>query len=110
MSNMCRCDWGTRAAYKTEHPLSGDNYLAFARKLKQIGLDHGIHCNQSHAPDPVFYPGMRSYLERAIECTAEAGGSICVIHPDSTKTVEENAEMYLELLPFAKSCGVKIAT
>lgn len=44
------------------------------------------------------------YLKRAIECTAEAGGAICVIHPANNKTAEENAQMYFELLPFAKEC------
>jgi sugar phosphate isomerase/epimerase len=53
---------------------------------------------------------VRSYLKRAIECTAEAGGRICIVHPDNYKSAEENAEMYLELLPFAKEHGVKIAT
>ncbi len=96
--------------HQADHPLSGSNYLAFARELKQIGLDNGIVCNQSHAPFPVADPKIRSLLKRAIECTAEAGGSICVIHPDNNKSAGENAEMYLELLPFAKSCGVKIAT
>ena len=92
------------------HPLSGTNYLAFARKLKQIGLDNGIVCNQSHAPFPSASPEVRPYLKRAIECTAEAGGSICVIHPNNDMSPEENAEMYLELLPFAKEHHVKIAT
>ena len=49
-------------------------------------------------------------MKRAIECTAIAGGEICVIHPDNFKGAEENAEMYLELLPFAKEYGVKMAT
>lgn len=93
-----------------ETPLNGPHYLEFARKLKQIGLDNGIVCNQSHAPFPVDLPAVRSCLKRAIECTAEAGGAICVIHPDNGKSAEENAEMYSELLPFAKNCGVKIAT
>ncbi len=93
-----------------QHPLSSPSYLSFTRELKQIGLDHGIVCNQSHAPYPVYDPHVRSMLQRAIECTAEAGGSICVIHPDNNKSARENAEMYLQLLPFAKSCGVKIAT
>ena len=53
-------------------PLMGANYLSFARKLKQIGLDHGIICNQSHAPFPSEAPHVRPYLQRAIECTAEA--------------------------------------
>lgn len=110
MFSMCKYDWNTKTINPTDHPLSGDNYLAFARKLKQIGLDNGIHCNQSHAPFPVYCKEIRSYLKRAIECTAEAGGKICVIHPDNFKDAHENAEIYLELLPFAKEHNVKIAT
>ena len=83
MFSMCKYDWGTKTIHATDHPLSSDNYLSFARKLKQIGLDNGIHCNQSHAPFPVYCKEIRSYLKRAIECTAEAGGKICVIHPDN---------------------------
>ena len=67
-------------------------------------------CNQSHAPFPTSCPQIRSYFKRAIECTAEAGGQICIIHPDNDQPPEKNAELYLELLPFAKGCGVKIAT
>lgn len=106
MFAMCNDDWRSGR----DHPLAGPNYLAFARRLKQIGLDHGIVCNQSHAPFPVHRPEIRSQLKKAIECTAEAGGQICVIHPDNNKNAHENAEMYWELLPFAKGCGVKIAT
>lgn len=108
--DMCRIDWGTMRPYPVQNRLNGNDYLAFARELKKIGLDNGIVCNQSHAPFPVFVPAVRDYLKRAIECTAEAGGEICVIHPDNDKTAEENAQMYWELLPFAKSHGVKIAT
>ena len=110
MFDMCKIDWKTKLPIQDENPLNGTGYLNFARKLKTIGLDNGIVCNQSHAPFPVDAPAVRSYLRRAIECTAEAGGEICIIHPDNDKTAEQNAEMYAELLPFAKSCGVKIAT
>lgn len=110
MFAMCRYDWNTRTCLKTDHPLASDNYLVFARRLKQIGLDNGIICSQSHAPFPVNCPEIRGYLKRAIECTAEAGGEICIIHPDNNQSARENAEMYLELLPFAKEHGVKIAT
>lgn len=110
MFAMCRYDWGRQALIETDHPLASNRYLSFARKLKQIGLDNGIVCNQSHAPFPSSCPEIRSYFKRAIECTAEAGGSICVIHPDNNKSAQENAEMYWELLPFAKEYGVKIAT
>ena len=110
MFDMCRYDWANRCLAKNDHPLAGNDYLAFARKLKQVGLDNGIVCNQSHAPFPVSVQPIRDHLQRALECTAEAGGKICVIHPNNDLSPEENAEMYLELLPFAKEVGVKIAT
>jgi len=110
MFSMCKYDWETNKLIDSGHPLAGNDYLKFARRLKQIGLDNGIVCNQSHAPFPTRVPEIRAHYKRAIECTAEAGGSICIIHPDNNKSHEENAEVYFELLPFAKECGVKIAT
>ena len=110
MFSMCRYDWRNNTLLENDHPLAGGNYLKFARKLKQVGLDNGIICNQSHAPFPTRCAEIRSYYKRAIECTAEAGGKICIIHPDNDKTAEENGEMYLELLPFAKEHNVRIAT
>ena len=109
MFSMWKYDWHTRTYQKTNHPLASDNYLAFAKKLKRIGLDYGIVCNQSHAPFPSTCPENYPYFQRAIECTAEAGGKICIIHPNNHKSARENAEMYQKLLPFAKACGVKIA-
>ena len=93
----------------TNHPTAQNEYLAFARKLRRIGLDNGIVCNQGHAPFPSS-PKSIDWLKRAIECVAEAGGNICIIHPMNNGTPEENAEMYFELLPFAKEYNVKIAT
>jgi sugar phosphate isomerase/epimerase len=110
MFNMCQYLWPQDVCVDSGHPLRTDNYLKFVRELKQIGLDNGIVYNQSHAPFPLDVPEVRSYLKRAVECTAEAGGEICVIHPANNRSPEENAQMYLELLPFAKSCGVKLAT
>lgn len=109
MFDMCSYDWKRRRFNENSHPLFSSDYLNFARKLKKIGLENGIVCNQSHAPFPSkkeIFP----YLIRALECTAEAGGEICVIHPDNNLSPEENAEMYFYLLPYAKSFGVKIAT
>ena len=90
--------------------LNSMKYLRLAKRLRQIGLDNGIVCNQSHAPFPVRLPAVKSVLKLALECTAEAGGEFCIIHPDNNKRAEQNAEMFQELLPFAKDCGVKIAT
>ena len=111
MFEMCRIDWRDFSVIDKPHPTNGPGYLKFARRLKQIGLDNGIICNQSHAPFPTNVPAIREiYLKRAIECTAEAGGKICIIHPDNNQPAEKNAEFYMELLPFAKEHGVKIAT
>lgn len=110
MFEMCRWDWGKNCEIDNGHPLRRDDYLKFARRLKQIGLDNGIVCNQSHAPFPSLAPAVNKYLKRAIECTAEAGGEICIIHPDNNSSAEQNGEFYQTLLPFAKECGVKIAT
>lgn len=110
MAVMCSYDKRAKSLLPNDHPLAGDHYLTYVRNLRRIGEDLGIVCNQSHAPFPPTCPGIRDMLKRAIECTAEAGGSICVIHPLHLETVETNAEFYWQLLPFAKSCGVKIAT
>lgn len=110
MFSMCNLSEGWTEAFPADHPLSSGDYLKFARKLRKIGEDNGICCNQSHAPFPSAIKNMEPYLKRAIECTAEAGGKICVIHPDNNKSPEENAEMYFGLLEFAKPYGVKIAT
>jgi len=110
MSSMCRYDRERNILLENNHPLAGEKYLKFVRELKQVGIDNGIECNQSHAPCPSRCAQIRSYYKRAIECTAEAGGKICIIHPDNNKNAEENRDMYLELLPFAKEHNVRIAT
>ena len=99
MFAMWKYDWAARTYSQTDHPLSSGQYLSFAKKLKQIGLDYGIVCNQSHAPFPSTCAENYPYFQRAIECTAEAGGEICIIHPNNDKSAQENAEMYGELLP-----------
>ena len=109
MFDMVRLDWSIMKIIENDHPLSGNDYTAFAKKLRSVADNCGIECNQSHAPFPSRIVGM-DFLKRAIECTAIAGGKICIIHPDNNSTAEQNAEMYNELLPFAKGCGVKIAT
>lgn len=107
--NMWKWDKKNKRAVVPTHPLSSSEYLAFARRLRKIGEDFGIYCNQSHAPHPSVPCGIDNLL-RSIECTAEVGAEICVIHPDNNSTAEQNAEMYMKLLPYAKACGVKIAT
>lgn len=109
MFDMARIDWSTYQLKETNHPLSKPDYINFAKKLKKVADDCGIECNQSHAPFPTRAVGLDN-IRRAIECTAIAGGKICIVHPDNNFTAEQNAEIFNELLPFAKEHNVKIAT
>jgi sugar phosphate isomerase/epimerase len=109
MFEMVRINWSTMQIIENDHPLNGNQWRDFAKKLRHVADECGIECNQSHAPFPSLIVGM-DYLKRAIECTAIAGGKICIIHPGNNQSAEENAEMYGKLLPFAKEHGVKIAT
>lgn len=110
MFDITKYDRENKRLVPNDHPVFGPNYIQYARNLKKIGLDNGIVCNQSHAPYPPCFDNSMDIMKRAIECTAEAGGKICIIHPAHTYTVQENTEMYEKLLPFAKQHGVKIAT
>ena len=110
MFSMVRYDWERNAVIPfNDHPLAGENAIAFVKELRRIGEDNGIRCNQSHAPFPTRCKAIRDTYKKALELTAVAGGEICVIHPDNDLSAQANAEMYAELLPFAKDCGVKIA-
>lgn len=110
MFAMCKYDWKNGCILENDHVLASGDYITFAKRLRKIGEDNGIVCNQSHAPYPTYCKEIRGFYKRAIECSAEAGAEICIIHPDNYKSAEENAEIYLELLPFAKECNVKLAT
>lgn len=110
MFSMFIWDWANLCPKDNEHPLKNDDYIKFAKKLKRVADDNGIICNQSHAPFPTDANGVSKYLYRSIECTAEVGGEICVIHPHAFANPKQNAEFYNKLLPFAKEHGVKIAT
>ena len=109
MHVMAGYNWSTGEYDPPEHPLNGEGYLEFAEKLGRIGRENGIVCNQSHSPYPVFVPQIAQKAFRALECTAAAGGEICVIHPLNNKNARENAEYFKEFLPAAKKLGVKIA-
>ena len=110
MFAMARYDKANDRLFDTDHPLAGREYLSFARRIRRVAEDNGIICNQSHAPFPTSVGCVREYLLRAIECTAEAGGEYCIIHPANRGTPDENAEFFASLIPYARECGVRIAT
>ena len=108
--DMAPYSYAEKRIVNGDHPLQSGDWRAFAKRLGEVGRECGIICNQSHAPFPTYCPEMLDYLLRSIECTAIAGGKICVIHPDNYAGAEGNVALYEKLLPFAKECGVKIAT
>lgn len=108
MFNMCQYDRGTQKVLKSKHPLSGENYLSFAQKLKQTGLDNGIICNQLHAPFPSSCRKIHPYLKRAIECTAEAGGQICIIHRITINLQKKMQKCILNCFHSQKSAALKL--
>lgn len=109
MFDMIVGGWGDDSATENAECWNQANCLKTARRLKQIGKDNGIVCNQTHAPFPCSKKS-EPFLMRAIECSAEAGAEVCVIHPVTGMTIQENAEFFAPLIKLAKECGVKIAT
>jgi len=103
-------DYANKRVLCPPHPLNSPNYASYCYKLKRIGLDNGITCNQTHAPFPICVKEIKDTIKRAIECSAEVGADICVVHPNNDGTAEENAEFYLSILPFPKEHNVRIAT
>ncbi len=100
--SLCTSEW-------VDSPLSETAKIEKARKLKEIGIAHGVVCNQAHAPFPSSFEAIPQ-ISAAIRCAAAAGARICVVHPIAFDTsVETNAEFYRALLPVAKECGIKIA-
>ena len=110
MFEMARYNWSTGELIIGDSPLNGDGYLKYIHTIKKIADDNGIICNQTHAPFPTQATGIEKYIKRAIECSAELGAEYCIVHPLSLSPLEENIAYYNELLPFAKDCGVIIAT
>ena len=62
MFDMARYDWRTDSLIPSNHPLTGNERLKFARELRKIGEDNGIRCNQTHAPFPVCGKPLRARL------------------------------------------------
>ena len=110
MFDMVTCDRKSGEVIYKGHPLESKDALSFARRLKKVGEDNGITCNQSHTAYPLCFNAVRESVYRAIECSAEAGAKIVVVHPDMDASIEENVELYQKYVEFAKEHGVLVAT
>ena len=95
--------------------LQEDDYINRAWDLRGYADQVGIVCNQTHAPYPTAIKGNAEYNERtfklivrAIETSRVLGAKVCVVHPCNDYTAEENAELYLSLMLYARKANVKI--
>ena len=50
MFDMVKYLWHEDYITASEHPLYGPQYREFAKRLRNVGEECGIRCNQSHAP------------------------------------------------------------
>ncbi len=102
-------------------PVAEDNYMEFAKKVKDWADEVGLVCNQAHATFPPERFGDEEYnkntferIRREMEVAAFVGAPVIVVHatkpvPKGYDVVEENLRFYRSLIPYAKEYGIKIA-
>ena len=94
------------------------DFEARVLRAKAIAEENGVFFNQAHAPFPTMKAGDDAYnresiprVIRAIEIAGMTGVKNIIVHPvvfpENQK--ENNIRMYMDLLPYAKRAGVKIA-
>ena len=104
-----------------DSPLMRDDYMDFARQLKQQAEDAGLICNQAHATFPPEQYGDEEYnrnafqrIIREMEVSAYLGAKAIVVHavkplPKEVDAWAENLRFYRSLLPYCKKFNIKIA-
>ena len=99
-----------------DSPFLGDDYLDWARSLKEKADKSGTAYTHTHAPGDA---GSRDEVIRSIEAASVMGAKYCVVHPiwkddrgntikSKTKFISVNANAIKEYLPTAEKCGVII--
>lgn len=98
----------------------GDDYIEYAKKLRNYIDEIEIECNQAHAPFDFRY-GMKmdeteptyTSIVRSIESAAVLGAKNIVVHAISGMPEDEfeayNLEFYGSLAPYAEKAGIHIA-
>ncbi len=104
--------------YNDDCRFNDDNYMEYAKELKEHADSLGLVCTQAHAPFPPSAEEPRfSRIVRSMEIAAYLGAEIIVVHPfieqpyfeAKEALFERNMEFYCSLIPYAKQYGIKIA-
>lgn len=100
-----------------------DDYLEYAKSVKEYADSIGIVCNQAHAPfgsstgDPIKDADIYKKIVRSIECAAILGAKNIIVHPkqhlrylgNEQILKEMNLEFYTDLAKVAEKCGICVA-
>lgn len=107
-----------------DSPILGDEYIDYAKKIRECIDRNNIVCNQAHAPIDRLKYGMRfdmsepyyKEIVRAIESAGILGAKSIVVHaiqiPREIEDVDfetYNLEFYKSLEPYCEKAGIKIA-
>ena len=115
-------DFSASSESKTaESPLMRDDYMDFARQLKEWAEEAGLICNQAHATFPPEKYGDEDYnritfqrILREMEVSAYLGAKCIVVHavkplPKGVDAWAENLRFYRSLLPYCEKFNIKVA-
>lgn len=99
-----------------------DNYIEYAKKLRDHIDKNGLICNQAHAPlgfgialPPDKYEAKFKQIVRSIEAASILGAKTIVVHsqgvPDDSDVdpFEHNVKYYKSLIPYCEKFGICVA-
>lgn len=106
-----------------DYPMNKPGYRDFAARLRQVGEECGIPCNQAHAPfassvgDPVRDQEIFNAIVRSMEVAALVGAKVIVVHPKhhlcyrthAAELMAQNMEFYRALIPYCEEYGIRVA-
>lgn len=105
---------------KEDDETLGENYVAYAHKLKRLLDENGMVCNQAHAPFSVVYGSSfdktdKNYeqIVRSMESAAIIGAKYIVIHslkvPEGVDVFDYNLQYYKSFQPYCEKFKIAVA-
>lgn len=107
--------------YKENVPrILGDDYLQWAKRIKEYLKEYDLVCNQTHAPFAFTYGNpmdnsdpMYLSIVRSMESAAILGAKHIVVHsfrvPEGVDCIGENLKYFQHMERYAKEFGIQIA-
>lgn len=105
-------------AYDPASPVFGNDYAAYAKKLRALAAQNSVFFNQAHAPydysgNEADLPVHIEHIRRAIAFAGLLGAQAVVVHSirhkEGTARKEYNRAYFQALVPSARAYGIRIA-